>query len=217
MSRSVVESSEESKDMDRNGESETMDLSFVTDLLLKEVQIPTLQQLPPDTYKTIAKFIRIESLRSYESIESKIRDELIRLIGLATKLLIEIRCQKLACYKVNEGTLLPYALATEEYSKLTEEEKYILEGNLDAFRKKESIMLASSEGREKMLKTISQLVHSKKVIVRFLRPIEQFMGVDMTKYGPFVEEDVAILPFENARSLLETGTAAEIHDDVPGK
>lgn len=212
-----MERSEENKNIDNNGESERIDLSFVTNLLLKEVQIPPLQQIPPDTYKKIAKFIRTESLRSYESIESKIRDELIRLIALATKLLIEIRCQKLASYKVNDGTLLPHALATEEYSKLTEEEKYILEGNLDAFRKKESILLASSQGREQTLKTISKLVHSKKIIIRFLKPVEQFIGVDMTKYGPFVEEDVAILPFENARSLLETGTATEIHDDVPAK
>jgi len=212
-----VERSEENKNIDNNGESERIDLSFVTNLLLKEVQIPPLQQIPPDTYKKIAKFIRTESLRSYESIESKIRDELIRLIALATKLLIEIRCQKLASYKVNDGTLLPHALATEEFSKLTEEEKYILEGNLDAFRKKESILLASSQGREQTLKTISKLVHSKKIIIRFLKPVEQFIGVDMTKYGPFVEEDVAILPFENARSLLETGTATEIHDDVPAK
>jgi len=212
-----VERSEESKNIDSDGESERIDLSFVTNLLLKEVQIPPLQQIPPDTYKKIARFIRTESLRSYESIESKIRDELIRLIALATKLLIEIRCQKLASYKVNDGTLLPHALATEEYSKLTEEEKYILEGNLDAFRKKESILLASAQGREQTLKTISKLVHSKKIIIRFLKPVEQFIGVDMTKYGPFVEEDVAILPFENARSLLETGTATEIHDDVPAK
>jgi len=212
-----VERSEENKNIDNNGESERIDLSFVTNLLLKEVQIPPLQQIPPDTYKKIAKFIRTESLRSYESIESKIRDELIRLIALATKLLIEIRCQKLASYKVNDGTLLPHALATEEYSKLTEEEKYILEGNLDAFRKKESILLESSQGREQALKTISKLVHSKKIIIRFLKPVEQFIGVDMTKYGPFVEEDVAILPFENARSLLETGTATEIHNDVPAK
>ena len=212
-----MERSEESKNIDSNGESERIDLSFVTNLLLKEVQIPPLQQIPPDTYKKIARFIRTESLRSYESIESKIRDELIRLIALATKLLIEIRCQKLASYKVNDGTLLPHALATEEYSKLTEEEKYILEGNLDAFRKKESILLASAQGREQTLKTISKLVHSKKIIIRFLKPVEQFIGVDMTKYGPFVEEDVAILPFENARSLLETGTATEIHDDVPAK
>ena len=212
-----MERSEENKNIDNNGESERIDLSFVTNLLLKEVQIPPLQQIPPDTYKKIAKFIRTESLRSYESIESKIRDELIRLIALATKLLIEIRCQKLASYKVNDSNLLPHALATEEYSKLTEEEKYILEGNLDAFRKKESILLESSQGREQALKTISKLVHSEKIIIRFLKPVEQFIGVDMTKYGPFVEEDVAILPFENARSLLETGTATEIHNDVPAK
>ena len=41
-----MESSEESKNMDSNGESETMDLSFVTDLLLKEVQIPPLSRYP---------------------------------------------------------------------------------------------------------------------------------------------------------------------------
>ena len=66
-----MESSEESNNKDIIGESGMMDLSFVTELLLKEVQIPPLQQIPPDTYKTIARFIRIESLRSYESYRIK--------------------------------------------------------------------------------------------------------------------------------------------------
>ena len=209
-----MERSEESKNIDSNGESETIDLSFVTDLLLKEVQIPPLQQISPDTYKKIAKFIRTESLRSYESIESKIRDELIRLTSLATRLLIEVRCLKLIS-EIEEGLDLPAILASEQYSKLTEEEKYVLEANLDAFKKKESLVLASTEGREKMLKIFSKLVHSRKVIVRFLKPIEQFIGVDMNKYGPFLKEDVAVLPFENARSLIENGTAEEIRNDMP--
>jgi DNA replication factor GINS len=38
------------------------------------------------------------------------------------------------------------------------------------------------------------------------------MGVDMAKYGPFLKEDVAILPFENARSLIERKAAIEIKD-----
>jgi DNA replication factor GINS len=97
---------------------------------------------------------------------------------------------------------------------LTEEEKYILDSYLESFRKKRSIILAASEGREKMLKTLSKMIYSRKIIVRFLKPIEQFMGVDMTKYGPFIEEDVAILPFENARSLIELGTVMEIRDDT---
>ena len=40
--------------------------------------------------------------------------------------------------------------------------------------------------------------------------MEQFVGVDMTKYGPFNSEDVANLPFENAISLINNKIAAEI-------
>jgi DNA replication factor GINS len=162
----------------------------------------------------IARFIRNLSLQKYEDIELKIRDELIRLTSLATRLLIEVRCLKLIS-EIDEGLDLPAILASEQYSKLTEEEKYVLEANLDAFKKKESLVLASTEGREKMLKIFSKLVHSRKVIVRFLKPIEQFIGVDMNKYGPFLKEDVAVLPFENARSLIEDGTAEEIRNDMP--
>lgn len=197
-----------------NEDSEIMGLNFISGLLLKEVQIPTLQYLSPDTFQMIARFIRNLSLQKYEDIELKIRDELIRLTSLATRLLIEVRCLKLIS-EIDEGLDLPAILASEQYSKLTEEEKYVLEANLDAFKKKESLMLASTEGREKMLKIFSKLVHSRKVIVRFLKPIEQFIGVDMNKYGPFLKEDVAVLPFENARSLIEDGTAEEIRNDMP--
>lgn len=197
-----------------NEDSGIMGLNFISGLLLKEVQIPTLQYLSPDTFQMIARFIRNLSLQKYEDIELKIRDELIRLTSLATRLLIEVRCLKLIS-EIDEGLDLPAILASEQYSKLTEEEKYVLEANLDAFKKKESLVLASTEGREKMLKIFSKLVHSRKVIVRFLKPIEQFIGVDMNKYGPFLKEDVAVLPFENARSLIEDGTAEEISNDMP--
>jgi DNA replication factor GINS len=197
-----------------NEDSGIMGLNFISGLLLKEVQIPTLQYLSPDTFQMIARFIRNLSLQKYEDIELKIRDELIRLTSLATRLLIEVRCLKLIS-EIDEGLDLPAILASEQYSKLTEEEKYVLEAYLDAFKKKESLVLASTEGREKMLKIFSKLVHSRKVIVRFLKPIEQFIGVDMNKYGPFLKEDVAVLPFENARSLIEDGTAEEIRNDMP--
>jgi DNA replication factor GINS len=47
--------------------------------------------------------------------------------------------------------------------------------------------------------------------VRFLKPIEQFIGIDMNKYGPFHKEDVARLPLENARSLIDNGEAIEVN------
>jgi DNA replication factor GINS len=54
-------------------------------------------------------------------------------------------------------------------------------------------------------------IRSKQVLVRFLKPLESFVGVDMNKYGPFQQEDVASLPLENARSIVESGLAVQIH------
>ena len=62
-----------------------------------------------------------------------------------------------------------------------------------------------------MLESISARMRAKQIVVRFLRPTEAFVGVDMNKYGPFQQEDVASLPFENARSILEAGGALEVH------
>jgi DNA replication factor GINS len=40
--------------------------------------------------------------------------------------------------------------------------------------------------------------------------MEQFVGVNMNKYGPFQYDDIAILPFENARSIIESKKAVEV-------
>jgi DNA replication factor GINS len=208
-----MDSSNQKQGSHTHEDSDIVDLNFISDLIVKEIQIPVLQFLPPDTYKSIALFIRKLMLQTNDNLEARIKDEIIRLSASAAQLLLEMRCQKLIV-DWQENSDLPPVFATEQYSKLTEEEKYIVDSYLEAFRKKKSIVLAASEGREKMLKTLSKMIYSRKIIVRFLKPIEQFMGVDMTKYGPFIEEDVAILPFENARSLIELGTVMEIRDDA---
>ena len=70
--------------------------------------------------------------------------------------------------------------------------------------------LPTLRGRPKVLESISARIRSKQVVVRFIKPMEQFIGTNMTKYGPFLQEDVAVIPFENARSLIENGEAVEI-------
>ena len=40
--------------------------------------------------------------------------------------------------------------------------------------------------------------------------MEQFIGVDMYKYGPFCVDDIANLPFENALSLVNSKIATEM-------
>jgi DNA replication factor GINS len=193
----------------RNSEKK-IDLDFIMELLKKETQIPKIQGMSPDIYKKIAQLIKELSIQKYENIELDVHHELIRLLVLSTKSLIELRTRKLL---ENSNANLPYpSLFTDDYSKLTDEEKYIFEEERKVSQRKDLIIQSLIDGNVNNLDSISRIIRSKMIIIRFLESTDQFMGVDMAKYGPFLKEDVAILPFENARSLIERKVAVEIND-----
>ena len=193
----------------RNSEKK-IDLDFIMELLKKETQIPKIQGMSPDIYKKIAQLIKELSIQKYENLELDVHHELIRLLVLSTKSLIELRTRKLL---ENSNANLPYpSLSTDDYSKLTDEEKYIFEEERKVSQRKDLIIQSLIDGNVNNLDSISRIIRSKMIIIRFLESTDQFMGVDMAKYGPFIKEDVAILPFENARSLIERKVAVEIND-----
>ncbi|TFG05482.1 MAG: hypothetical protein EU536_01900 [Promethearchaeota archaeon] len=41
------------------------------------------------------------------------------------------------------------------------------------------------------------------LLIRFLKEIPQIIGTDLKKYGPFLVDDIAILPKKNAEALLK--------------
>ena len=47
----------------------------------------------------------------------------------------------------------------------------------------------------------------KRVALRFVKEIPAVIGVDMKTYGPFMAEDVASVPAENAKILVKQGLA----------
>lgn len=195
----------------RNSEKK-MELDFIMELLKKETQIPKIQAISPDVYKKIAKLIKELSVQKYEGIESDVHHELIKLLVLSTKSLIELRTRKLLENSNANANLSYPSLSTDDYSKLTDEEKYIFEEERKVSQRKDLIIQSLIDGNVNNLDSLSRIIRSKMIIIRFLEPTDQFMGVDMEKYGPFIKEDVAILPFENARSLIERKVAIEIND-----
>ena len=197
------------KNNSRNSEKK-IDLDFIMELLKKETQIPKIQAISPDVYKKIAQLIKELSTQKYENLELDVHQELIKLIVLSTKSLIELRIKKLL---ENSNSNLTYpSLSTDDYSKLTDEEKYIFEEERKVSQRKDLITQSLTDGNVNNLDSISRIIRSKMIIIRFLEATDQFMGVDMARYGPFIKEDVAILPFENARSLIERKVAIEIND-----
>jgi len=195
-----------------NTQTESLTLKDAYILLLKEDEIATLQSISLDTYQNIA--IVLESLRGqrYEGVEEKIRDRMVDMICNSAEILLETRYRKLLEQQQQAGGSALHSTinAGVDYSKLTEEEKYILDGQKESDKRRMAVLAATLRGRPKVLESISARIRSKQVVVRFIKPMEQFIGTNMTKYGPFLQEDVAVIPFENARSLIENGEAVEI-------
>lgn len=187
-------------------------LEFILELLKKETQIPKIQAISPDIYRKIAQTIRDLSIQKYEDLELEVHHELIKLLTLSTKSLFELRIRKLLESSNGQHLSYPSLLSSDDYSKLTDEEKFIFEEERKVSQRKELIIQSLNGGNVNNLDTISRIIRSKMIIIRFLESMDQFMGVDMAKYGPFIKEDIAILPFENARSLIERKIAIEIND-----
>jgi DNA replication factor GINS len=196
----------------KNNSENMIDLEFILELLKKETQIPKIQAISPDIYRKIAQIIRDLSIQKYEDLELNINHELIKLLTLSTKSLFELRIRKLLDSSNGQHLSYPSLLSSDDYSKLTDEEKFIFEEERKVSQRKELIIQSLIDGNVNNLDTISRIIRSKMIIIRFLESTDQFMGVDMAKYGPFIKEDIAILPFENARSLIERKIAIEIKD-----
>jgi len=196
----------------KNNSENMIGLEFILELLKKETQIPKIQAISPDIYRKIAQIIRDLSIQKYEDLELDVHHELIKLLTLSTKSLFELRIRKLLEDSNGQHLSYPSLLSSDDYSKLTDEEKFIFEEERKVTQRRELIIQSLIGGNVNNLDTISRIIRSKMIIIRFLESTDQFMGVDMAKYGPFIKEDIAILPFENARSLIERKIAIEIND-----
>ena len=194
---STTAGQQNSNEMDAEN-SGSLALKDVYKMLEKEIETPTLQSIEPNTFQKIAEVLSNLKGQAYEGIEAKIRDNMVEMLSTLSSLMIETRQAKISS---GEEPL--------DYSKLTDEEKYILDGKRELNKRIDEVMTALVKGRPKVLESISARMRSKQIVVRFLKPIEAFVGIDMNKYGPFEQEDVASLPFENARSIIDGGGAIE--------
>jgi DNA replication factor GINS len=194
---STTAGQQNSNEMDSEN-SGSLTLKDVYKMLEKEIETPTLQSLEPDTFQKIAEALGSLKGHAYEGIEAKVRDEMVEMLATSSCLMIETRQSKMSS---GDEPL--------DYSKLTDEEKYILDSKRESNKRIDEVIAALVKGRPKVLESISARMRSKQIVVRFLKPIEAFVGIDMNKYGPYEQEDVATLPFENARSIIDGGGAIE--------
>lgn len=192
------------------GRESTISLKYLCNLLMKEINADSLQNLPVNIYHEVTA--RIETLRRYSTdsaAEEQIAKAQIELLFSAIRLLFETRYSKIETIR-RAGKYQKNEIEMIDYSNMTREEKFVLDGSFETDKRIQMILSAIQSGRPIVLDKISNILSHKRVPVRFIKPIDRFMGIDMVTYGPFVEEDIALLPSENARALTQSGLVEEI-------
>ena len=180
-------------------EIKKIDVNSLYNILLREIENDSVQEVDSQLYYSISEMLGKLKNQGYDGIESKIKDSLVKMITDMVSLLLKIRIEK--------------ALKSKEldYSNLLDEERYILDSDDELRQRKDTVLSATLNSRLKLLETVSKNHKFRSIVVRFLKPIDQIVGSDLEKYGPFEAEDVASLPFENASALIGKKIAVKIN------
>lgn len=191
-------------------------LKYLCTLLIKEINTDSLQNLPVDIYHEVTA--RIERLRGSSkefAVEEQLAQAQIELLFSAIRLLFEARYAKIEANRKADLLAKKKNELEIDYSNMTREEKFVLDGSLETEKRINMILSAIVTGRPVVLDKISNMLSHKRIPVRFIKPIDRFMGIDMVAYGPYIEEDIALLPSENARALTQNGFVEEIQILAP--
>jgi DNA replication factor GINS len=179
----------------------------------REIDDPTLGALPPDFYRKIGEYLqRIKE-------ENKVLDKKSVKMNLLThetlnvermlEELLEVRYRKIIKV-VTKSQKLPVELLTFEEAKMCE----TFADFSKAYRKFIDGLMQGQVVSEPIKVTIKteainppETPRTHRSTVRFLKSIPAIMGADMKSYGPFLAEDVASLPPQNAQILVKQGLA----------
>jgi len=180
-------------------ESNPIDIHSLHNTVLRETENDTILEINPNFYRNLADFIGNLRKQEFDGIENKIKNTMIEMVTELTSLLIQIRLDKIL------------KTSDLEISYLLDEEKFILDSQEDQRERVEMILSATINGKSKFLESLAQNHKTKKIVIRFLNEVDEIVGADLEKYGPFKTEDIATIPYENAQALIAKNVATKVY------
>jgi len=180
-------------------ESNQIDVNSLHHTVLRETENENILEINPNFYRNLADFIGNLRKQEFDGVENKIKDTMIEMVTELTSLLIEIRLDKIS------------KTSDLEIGHLLDEEKFILDSQEDQKERIEMILSATINGKSKFLESLALNHKTKKIVIRFLHEVDEIVGADLEKYGPFKTEDIATIPYENAQALIAKNVATKVH------
>jgi DNA replication initiation complex subunit (GINS family) len=156
-------------------------------------------QLPDDFYLKVATYAQL-LMRTSNSASSELTNRLIakqmQLLSSMLRNLVERRMSK-AVSQGGMATLLP-------------EERYICSVESGYVRHLRAFIDAISSGQPSAVERARENELSRSTTVRILKHVDELVGLDLSNYGPFEPEDLALIPAANADLLIASGEAVEV-------
>ena len=172
----------------------------------QEIEDAELGRLPADFYVRVADYVRRikEETRMLDrkSVKAGLLERELQNVKRMLRELVWARYKKLVKV-VGEGQKMPSDL-------LAVEEAEICAGYVSFAETYQKFAQNLLQGQ--VVKANIAKAH-KRVALRFVKAIPAVIGADMKAYGPFMVEDVASLPVENAKVLVKQGLAVAV--EVP--
>ena len=179
-------------------ESNQIDMNSLHNTVLRETENDSLLEIKPNFYQNLSDYIGNLRKQEFDDVENKIKDTMIEMVTELTSLLIHIRLEKIS----NSDDF--------DISYLLDEEKFILDSLDEQNERTEMILSATINGKSKFLESLAENHKIKKVVIRFLDNVDEIVGADLEKYGPFKAEDIATIPYENAQALIAKNIATKV-------
>ena len=179
-------------------ESNQIDINSLHHTVLLETENDSLLEIKPNFYRNLSDFIGNLRKQEFDGVENKIKNTMIEMATELTSLLIHIRLEKIS----NSDNF--------DISHLLDEEKFILDSHEEQNERIEMILSATISGKSKFLESLAENHKIKKVVIRFLSDVDEIIGADLERYGPFKVEDIATIPYENAQALIAKKIATKV-------
>ena len=180
-------------------EPNQIDVNSLHHIVLREIEDDSLLEIEPGFYRNLSDFIGNLRKQEFDGVENKIKDTMIEMVTELTSLLMHIRLDK-----ISKSTDL-------EFGYLLDEEKFILDSQEEQAERTEMIFSATIHGKSRFLESLTYNHKIRKITVRFLSDVNELVGADLEKYGPFKTEDIATIPYENAQALIAKNVATKVN------
>ncbi len=180
-------------------------LDYLRKRLDSETQSEALLPLPTDFYSSLSSYSQ-KLKRSSTSGASEMSQRLIatqsKMIASMVSQLLKLRTRK----AMQQNALL----------QLLPEERYVCSAEQKFQRRFQTMVEALSAGQPSFVEFAHQSESQRSVTVRFVKHVNELVGLDMRRYGPFEADDVASIPAASADILIAGEDAVEVYtrDDV---